>query len=82
MQVHCLRHQIAGEWEFTLGPLGPKRNACGHKNPDNPSAESKFVMLHNNWLIDLSGSKLKLGKRTWPEWPEIAGSKSCQANAR
>eukprot|EP00929_Paragymnodinium_shiwhaense_P094545 TRINITY_DN5514_c0_g2_i1.p1 TRINITY_DN5514_c0_g2~~TRINITY_DN5514_c0_g2_i1.p1 ORF type:complete len:570 (+),score=92.28 TRINITY_DN5514_c0_g2_i1:85-1794(+) len=39
LPVHCLRHQIAGEWEFTLGPLGPKRSSCGHSHPDNPESQ-------------------------------------------
>jgi len=35
LPVHCLRHQVAGDWEFTLGPLAPKRSSCGHRKPDN-----------------------------------------------
>jgi len=34
LPVHCLRHQVAGDWVFTLGPLGPKRSSCGHQRPD------------------------------------------------
>lgn len=34
LPVHCLRHQITGLWEFTLGPKTPKRSSCGHANPD------------------------------------------------
>lgn len=45
LPVHCLRHQIAGEWEFTLGPLGPKRNACGHTSPDNPYKQPHVEFL-------------------------------------
>eukprot|EP00418_Pyrodinium_bahamense_P096049 CAMPEP_0179048890 /NCGR_PEP_ID=MMETSP0796-20121207/19936_1 /TAXON_ID=73915 /ORGANISM="Pyrodinium bahamense, Strain pbaha01" /LENGTH=540 /DNA_ID=CAMNT_0020745361 /DNA_START=66 /DNA_END=1688 /DNA_ORIENTATION=+ len=34
LPVHCLRHQIVGEWRFTLGPLSEKRSSCGHSRPD------------------------------------------------
>eukprot|EP00928_Gymnodinium_smaydae_P089648 TRINITY_DN73577_c0_g1_i1.p1 TRINITY_DN73577_c0_g1~~TRINITY_DN73577_c0_g1_i1.p1 ORF type:complete len:580 (+),score=98.65 TRINITY_DN73577_c0_g1_i1:99-1838(+) len=44
LPVHCLRHQVVGEWEFTLGPLGDRRTSCGHQTPDNayqqPAASS------------------------------------------
>jgi len=44
LPVHCLRHQVAGEWEFTLGPLGSERTSCGHERPDDqykqPSLDS------------------------------------------
>merc|ERR550532_785080 len=39
LPVHCLRHQVAGDWEFTLGPLGPRRSSCGHHNPDGQYAQ-------------------------------------------
>lgn len=32
--VHCVRHQVAGEWRFTLGPASEKRSSCGHLRPD------------------------------------------------
>jgi len=35
LPVHCLRTQVAGDWEFTLGPLGDGRSACGHRSPDS-----------------------------------------------
>eukprot|EP00747_Dinoflagellata_sp_TGD_P162112 gnl/TRDRNA2_/TRDRNA2_179347_c0_seq1.p1 gnl/TRDRNA2_/TRDRNA2_179347_c0~~gnl/TRDRNA2_/TRDRNA2_179347_c0_seq1.p1 ORF type:complete len:561 (+),score=143.85 gnl/TRDRNA2_/TRDRNA2_179347_c0_seq1:179-1861(+) len=34
LPVHCLRHQVVGEWRFTLGPLKEKRSSCGHQRPD------------------------------------------------
>jgi len=33
LPVHCLRTDVAGEWEFSLGAPG-KRTSCGHKRPD------------------------------------------------
>jgi len=34
LPVHCLRHQLQGEWEFQLGGLSPQRTSCGHERPD------------------------------------------------
>jgi cathepsin C len=34
LPVHCLRHQIVGEWDFKLGPLSKHRSSCGHRRPD------------------------------------------------
>jgi len=45
LPVHCLRHQVAGDWEFTLGPLGPKRSSCGHAKPDNPLMQPHMKFL-------------------------------------
>lgn len=45
LPVHCLRHQVAGEWEFTLGPLGPTRSSCGHQSPDNPLKQPPMKVL-------------------------------------
>lgn len=39
LPVHCLRHQLVGDWEFTLGPLGKSRPSCGHMRPDNPDKQ-------------------------------------------
>jgi len=45
LPVHCLRHQIVGEWEFTLGPLGPERTTCGHQSPDSPYKQPHIKFL-------------------------------------
>jgi cathepsin C len=45
LPVHCLRHQVVGNWEFTLGPLGPKRSSCGHTKPDNPYRQPHMKFL-------------------------------------
>jgi len=34
LPVHCLRHEVLGEWRFTLGPPSEKRSSCGHLHPD------------------------------------------------
>jgi len=39
LPVHCLRHQLLGEWSFELGPLAPQRTSCGHQRPDVETAQ-------------------------------------------
>eukprot|EP00429_Kryptoperidinium_foliaceum_P054682 CAMPEP_0176085440 /NCGR_PEP_ID=MMETSP0120_2-20121206/42761_1 /TAXON_ID=160619 /ORGANISM="Kryptoperidinium foliaceum, Strain CCMP 1326" /LENGTH=600 /DNA_ID=CAMNT_0017419255 /DNA_START=24 /DNA_END=1825 /DNA_ORIENTATION=+ len=39
LPVHCERHQVVGDWEFTLGALSHKRSSCGHAHPDNQNAQ-------------------------------------------
>jgi len=34
LPVHCLRHEVTGDWTFFLGKTGPTRTACGHNRPD------------------------------------------------
>jgi len=34
LPVHCLRHQILGDWNFLLGTSGNVRSNCGHQRPD------------------------------------------------
>lgn len=57
LPVHCLRHQIVGEWSFRLGGLSKERSSCGHQRPDveegqptgldsTQSAELKSVSLY------------------------------------
>mmetsp|Transcript_6488 Transcript_6488/g.11043 ORF Transcript_6488/g.11043 Transcript_6488/m.11043 type:complete len:579 (+) Transcript_6488:195-1931(+) len=45
LPVHCLRHQVAGDWEFTLGPTEGKRSSCGHKNPDDQFGQPPMNFL-------------------------------------
>mmetsp|Transcript_52768 Transcript_52768/g.123418 ORF Transcript_52768/g.123418 Transcript_52768/m.123418 type:complete len:528 (+) Transcript_52768:53-1636(+) len=35
LPVHCLHHQILGNWQFYLGPLSSERQSCGHLSPDH-----------------------------------------------
>lgn len=39
LPVHCLRHQVVGEWEFVLTEPSPTRSHCGHKTPDRDDAQ-------------------------------------------
>merc|ERR1719197_2424586 len=34
LPVHCLRHEVAGTWNFVVGRSSPLRSACGHTRPD------------------------------------------------
>jgi len=44
LPVHCMRHQVVGDWEFTLGPLSDQRTSCGHQRPDE-EGKQPTVML-------------------------------------
>jgi len=48
LPVHCLRHEVVGEWRFTIGRASPERSSCGHLRPDKedvqPSRESMAVI--------------------------------------
>lgn len=39
LPVHCLRHQVVGDWDFFLGPSGPQRSSCGHRRPDDEAKQ-------------------------------------------
>jgi len=43
LPVHCLRHQLLGEWSFQLGALTPQRSSCGHQRPDNQDVQPSGV---------------------------------------
>jgi len=58
LPVHCLRHQIAGEWSFKLGALQTQRTSCGHQRPDletdqprdlpNPASSKHITLVQPN----------------------------------
>eukprot|EP00929_Paragymnodinium_shiwhaense_P000517 TRINITY_DN10075_c0_g1_i1.p1 TRINITY_DN10075_c0_g1~~TRINITY_DN10075_c0_g1_i1.p1 ORF type:complete len:633 (+),score=164.68 TRINITY_DN10075_c0_g1_i1:86-1984(+) len=39
LPVHCVRHEVVGEWRFTLGRLRAHRTSCGHQRPDVEEAQ-------------------------------------------
>merc|ERR1719159_273035 len=45
LPVHCLHHEIVGEWRFTLGPLSGRRTSCGHKRPDTEDEQPVRALL-------------------------------------
>lgn len=54
LPVHCLRHEIVGDWNFQLSGLSPHRTSCRHERPDvegvqpqdlEQSTETKTVSL-------------------------------------
>merc|ERR1719356_1741552 len=44
LPVHCLRHQIQGEWDFFLGPAGAERSSCGHESPDHEERQPEVSL--------------------------------------
>lgn len=51
LPVHCLRHQVAGDWEFTLSPLESRRSSCGHKKPDDPYTQPPMNFLQGRGAV-------------------------------
>jgi len=35
LPVHCLHHEVLGDWRLTLGPMREHRSSCGHMRPDS-----------------------------------------------
>jgi len=48
LPVHCVRHQVVGDWEFTIGPASQKRSSCGHAKPDSPNAQPALNFLESH----------------------------------
>jgi len=67
--VHCLRHEVEGEWTFVLGPVRKTRTACGHLHPDteegqparalvkSPTSVQQFTLHNANTVSTPSGKK-------------------------
>lgn len=47
LPVHCVRHQIVGEWTFLLGPPSKNRLDCGHRHPDREDAQPHLSQVHS-----------------------------------
>jgi len=45
LPVHCLRHEVVGEWRFTLGALSEKRSSCGHDRPDTEETQPERAVI-------------------------------------
>lgn len=45
LPVHCLRHEIVGQWEFIMSPPSSQRSSCGHERPDNPKKQPPIHSL-------------------------------------
>jgi len=44
LPVHCLRHEVAGEWTFHLSELSSSRSGCGHMAPDVAATQPSIDM--------------------------------------
>jgi cathepsin C len=45
LPVHCLRHEVVGEWKFILGAQQTKRSSCGHRRPDIEEGQPNRVVV-------------------------------------
>jgi len=67
LPVHCLRHQVEGEWIFSLGPMSKHRSSCGHQHPDvedkqpqgldGPSTAKRITLSEPNVAKTATGSE-------------------------
>jgi len=61
LPVHCLRHQLVGEWDFQLSGLQPERTSCGHQRPDvenvQPGKLAEHMEVKRIALLDPSLAK-------------------------
>jgi cathepsin C len=63
LPVHCVRHQVVGEWRFTLGPASEHRSSCGHNRPDLEEAQPERSFLNtmgaeSDLMVTLSNPNL------------------------
>lgn len=67
--VHCLRHQIVGEWEFSLDAPSSQRTSCGHQRPDveekEPRGIDKPAQTMRINLLDPSRAETTKDKNGW-----------------
>jgi cathepsin C len=75
LPVHCVRHQVVGDWEFTLAPPSPKRTSCGHQKPDNQDQQPplEFVTAGggNTKQVTLSDPNIANGDGITGTWTMI-----------
>lgn len=72
LPVHCLRHQVEGEWSFVLSPPSKTRSSCGHLHPDTEDGQPSRDAVPASGvtkLITLSGPNVAKSstdsKGTW-----------------
>lgn len=44
LPVHCVRHQVEGDWDFFLGPSSTHRSSCGHQSPDAEDMQPPVIL--------------------------------------
>lgn len=58
LPVHCLRHQVLGDWHFELSGLTERRSSCEHRRPDveevQPNGLEHVAEVKNITLVDPS----------------------------
>jgi len=67
--VHCLRHQVVGEWEFSLEAPTASRTSCGHQRPDVEEKEPKGIEKASQTkrinLLDPARAETDKDKKGW-----------------
>mmetsp|Transcript_150718 Transcript_150718/g.281059 ORF Transcript_150718/g.281059 Transcript_150718/m.281059 type:complete len:550 (-) Transcript_150718:65-1714(-) len=57
LPVHCLRHEVVGEWRFTLGALSERRSSCGHDRPDREDEQPSRLVVDAKGLVSSAKSE-------------------------
>lgn len=53
LPVHCLRHQLVGDWVFSLSPTSAVRQSCGHERPDNEGRQPPVSLAQVDRTLDV-----------------------------
>mmetsp|Transcript_14422 Transcript_14422/g.31872 ORF Transcript_14422/g.31872 Transcript_14422/m.31872 type:complete len:505 (+) Transcript_14422:81-1595(+) len=48
LPVHCLHHEVVGQWNFYVSPMTTKRSSCGHHHPDLPEVQPHHELKTRN----------------------------------
>jgi cathepsin C len=47
LPVHCLRHEVNGEWNFFATKPSPTRTGCGHNRPDTEGGQPSRAIVQD-----------------------------------
>jgi len=45
LPVHCLKHQVEGDWNFFVGSPSSIRSSCGHQHPDTEDGQPARALM-------------------------------------
>jgi len=74
LPVHCLRHQVEGEWNFMLSEPSSRRSSCGHAHPDAEDVQPGRGVMRNatSRFIELrSPNVVKSKDGHWGTWTMV-----------
>lgn len=65
LPVHCLRHQLVGDWDFFLGEPSHMRSSCGHLRPDDEELQPSVFLekIHEQRKVRLTNPNVALSSK-------------------